>query len=384
MREDAYDDMLINKNYEGELTFHYNDKVFSNVNWTVEPNLDISSLYKMRAQQLRDKYKHLIVSFSGGSDSYEVLWSFLNNDIFIDEIQISCFEQMLNKLDKKTAVQDREFSYLLEYEFAVKPMLKYVAEKSPNTKITVLDASNFLQSQIGSGKFLSLGDGSNDKHVFPKLTTTVGPNHLWQYMYSVVNAKESKDKDSVCIIRGLEKPSLIMRDGQLYFSFSDQTMMTAAAINKGIMPNAYTIEDFFWSPDLPLIPVKQCHMVKRRFETDRAFFINYIKSRKEIAEFNQSNLKPIQSPAHTMERMLCEVIYPNYNPNIFAAPKHGSKSPEIKLYETVVGGNNAETFLKELRSFKETKFNKITNKQQFYRMLYTKPYHIGRIVPNYA
>ena len=149
----------------------------------------------------------MIVSFSGGSDSYEVLWSFLNNKIFIDEIQVSCFEKITNKLDAQLLLSDSDLSYYMEYEYAVKPMLKYVSEKSPNTKITILDASDFLHSQLSGNKFTSLGNESNDKEITykistSKLSTTIGPTHLWQYMYSVVNVKQSKDKDGICIVRG--------------------------------------------------------------------------------------------------------------------------------------------------------------------------------------
>jgi hypothetical protein len=69
----------------------------------------------------------VIVSFSGGSDSYEVLWSFLNNGIFIDEVQVSCFEKMTKNLDADKLVADRDLAYYMEYEYAVKPMLKFIS-----------------------------------------------------------------------------------------------------------------------------------------------------------------------------------------------------------------------------------------------------------------
>jgi hypothetical protein len=383
--------MLINEDYDSEITFHYNDEIFSQLNWFEEPKVNISVLYKMRAQQIRDKYKHVIVSFSGGSDSYEVLWSFINNDIFIDEVQVSCFEKLTKNLDHEKLVVDRDLAYYMEYEYAVKPMLKYISEKSPETKITILDASDFFHSQIAGGKFASLDDNSNDKQITykmssSKLSTTVGPNHLWQYMYSVANVKQSKDKDGVCIVRGLEKPVLTIRnDNMLVFKFNDQTMMTGAAINKGYIPKAYTVEDFFWSPDMPLIPLKQSHMIKRRFETDQDYFNKYTNAMNDVIEFNKNNiLNPTVSPAAIMERMFCEVIYPNWNPNIFAAPKGTLRNQELKLFETAVGKHDAETFLKELRIAKQNVFSRINKKDQFYRRISSKPYYIGRINLNHA
>jgi hypothetical protein len=49
-------------------------------------NLNLLDLYKERAQQLRDSYDYLILAYSGGSDSDNMLKTFLYNNIKIDEI----------------------------------------------------------------------------------------------------------------------------------------------------------------------------------------------------------------------------------------------------------------------------------------------------------
>jgi hypothetical protein len=157
-------------------------------------------------------------------------------------------------------------------------------------------------------------------------------------------------------------------------------MMTSAAINKGIISKSYTIEDFFWSPDMPLIPVKQAHMIKRRFESDNAYYVKYMTTGKEIHNFNKQNsLKPVVSPAIVRERMFCEVIYPNWNPNIYAASKGSSKNPELKLFEIAIGNHHAELFLEELRESKLNKFSMLNKKSQFYRWLTSKQYFIGKV-----
>ena len=47
---------------------------------------DIDELYRQRAHQLRDKYDYVVLWFSGGADSNNVLNSFIDNDIKIDEV----------------------------------------------------------------------------------------------------------------------------------------------------------------------------------------------------------------------------------------------------------------------------------------------------------
>ena len=46
----------------------------------------LQEVYKQRAQQLRDQYDYLILYFSGGADSYNVLRSFIDNNIKLDEV----------------------------------------------------------------------------------------------------------------------------------------------------------------------------------------------------------------------------------------------------------------------------------------------------------
>jgi hypothetical protein len=66
--------------------WHFNHDTFRSIDTTMEPNVDIRLLYKMRAIQLREKYDYLRLEFSGGSDSATVLMSFINNGIHLDEI----------------------------------------------------------------------------------------------------------------------------------------------------------------------------------------------------------------------------------------------------------------------------------------------------------
>jgi hypothetical protein len=151
-RQDALDMMLATGDYAGKINFHYNDDIFSSIDWSKKIDVDISDLYRQRAQQLRDSHKYLILAFSGGSDSTQVLWTFLKNNIFLDEIQIMCNEKAISRLDRHMMLADSEFQMFLEYERAVVPMLKIVKELSPNTKINIIDTSDFVVDQLSKNK----------------------------------------------------------------------------------------------------------------------------------------------------------------------------------------------------------------------------------------
>ena len=70
----------------GEPEWHFNDGVFSAIDWTIEPPFDLWELYKQRVKQIREQYDYVVLMYSGGADSHNVLSSFLEADCKIDEI----------------------------------------------------------------------------------------------------------------------------------------------------------------------------------------------------------------------------------------------------------------------------------------------------------
>ena len=124
--------MLLNKDYFGEVSFYYNDHVFDKFDWGIPVDISLDRLYTFRAQQLRDKYKKLILSFSGGTDSIQVLNTFLKNRIHLDEIVVAHHTELLKNVDLISAEHARfvqrlnrlanglEADYALQTDIAMK------------------------------------------------------------------------------------------------------------------------------------------------------------------------------------------------------------------------------------------------------------------------
>ena len=113
----------------------YNDDLFSIYNWRKEPNLNLDELYNKRARQLREKYDYLILSFSGGADSYNVAMSFIRQGLLIDEIvtnHLTKGAERITILD--TSVID-PWNLNAEYYLNAIPRLKEIEILSPKTKI---------------------------------------------------------------------------------------------------------------------------------------------------------------------------------------------------------------------------------------------------------
>ena len=80
-----YEILLAADNIE-DVKYHFHDDFFSSFNWYQEPPQSIEYLYAERARQLRANYDYIILLYSGGADSHNILQTFVDNNIFLDEI----------------------------------------------------------------------------------------------------------------------------------------------------------------------------------------------------------------------------------------------------------------------------------------------------------
>ena len=121
-----------------KINIYFYDKEFSEFNWKVEPRESLNELYKLRAQQLRDKYDYLIVAWSGGADSTTIIDSFINNNILLDEIVIAWpVSQTQGKYSANKSLDASNFNS--EWDYSIQPKLDYLKINHPNIKITVCD-----------------------------------------------------------------------------------------------------------------------------------------------------------------------------------------------------------------------------------------------------
>lgn len=378
-RESALDAMLLKKDYNATMQFYYNDHVYGNMNWEREIVTPISVLYKERAQQLRDKYKYLALRFSGGSDSTQVLETFLKNDIFLDEVIIAMQEKAISGIDESVLFKDANLQQFLEYKYAAIPLLKKVKELSPNTKITAFDTTDGLYDQIVNKKYNYLGHNDeplNIRFVTPQLSKS--------YTYMIQQHQKCSSNDGVAVIRGLEKPVIdISEDGKIFNSFFDITM--SGSIDLQVSDSPYTLEDFYWSPDFPLIPIKQCQMIIHALSNDKLLYEKY-KTLKNYIVMARDNPSLKNSPSYVLERLYNKIIYPDWNLSTFVAPKAITVNPDFSLLEKLNFKSEvtrAKKFMEEFTNHKLNKYEKIINKKQLNRLMFSRLYYLGQFKPNF-
>lgn len=238
-----------------DVTFHFFDDFYAAIDWNTEVNLTLDELYCQRARQLREKYDYLIIQFSGGSDSRNILDTFLKNNIKVDEIvthyPVSAVEKLYSTFDRNSKSAK---NLAFEYKEAAEPKLKEVAQTNPEIKITVLD---YTETCIE----LCL---NNSMHLLPMSGVNNAPSLAGHHMLGKL-IRERAEYGKVACIAGIDKPRMafVPRTKNIVTWFDDiSTPWGNYAGNPfgGFQPK---IEYFYYTVDFPDIWKKQCQILKR-------------------------------------------------------------------------------------------------------------------------
>lgn len=235
----------------------FNEQIFGSYDWTQEPTESLEELYRQRAQQLREKYDYLVLWYSSGADSNNVLQSFLDNGIFLDEV--ASFVNEAGSHDKNDFYMNGEI-----YNVAADLISKY-QEKYPGLKHRIIDIcqhtvdffsrSNIVLDWKYSMNTIFNPNASVRGHLFRSVTD-------WQ---DLINAGKK-----VGFIWGLDKPRLNMSNEKYYFVFLDIVDNAVNPLWQMTRQPGEFNEFFYWTPDMPEIMIKQGHVVKNYLRTATA------------------------------------------------------------------------------------------------------------------
>lgn len=278
--------------------WNFNRDVFGNYNWSVEPEINLKELYRMRAQQLRDRYDYIRLEVSGGGDSATAAFSFILNGIHLDEVVFR-----YPKTGEKNVTDDpfntKPENTLSEWKYAAQPLLQWIATHAPRTKITIHDYSQDM-----------LTSGHDESWIF-RTKDYFQPGHAFKHTVDAVDShKQTLDQGkSVCMLWGVDKPKVCIKDSKWYLYFMD-VQANNANPEVGQWDNV-TNEYFYWTPDLPELLCKQAHMIRRWFDLPSNTYLQHL-ARWPNYSFAQRT---------TFEHIIKPLLYPDYDPATFQTSK---------------------------------------------------------------
>lgn len=273
-------------------SWHFNELVFAKGNWSIEPEASIRELYRLRAQQLRDRYDWIRLEASGGGDSTTAIFSFLLNGIHLDEV-IFRFPKTVGSNAIYNPWNTSADNTLGEAEFAAKPLLNWIKTNYPEVLVTIQDYSENLLEE----------DYMKDESWIYTTRDWFQPGHGIKFgNFNTREHRELADSGkSICVVYGIDKPRMTIINDNWYFYFVDVQANSANPII-GDHTNI-TSEYFFWTPDLPELVVKQAHMIKNWFERPENQKLQYM--------VNWSGNLAKERTAY--EHVVKSIIYPDYD-----------------------------------------------------------------------
>lgn len=236
-----------------ELTWNYFDDIFdkANSNFNLH-NINLESLYAARAQQLRDSYDYLILNYSGGSDSHNILYTFLKNNIKLDHIYVQWPERLTDKgIYTPNAIDKSNANHHSEWDLVIKKDLEWVSKKYPEIKIEIDDWTTTVNE-----KFYKDDLFANNVSNLPSIARAQKQN-----TFSKTESDLSNAGKKVASIFGVDKPNIVKKGDKWFFYFTDTSCMAQTNPEN---PNG--TEYFYWSPNFPDIAILQGYKMVEWFK----------------------------------------------------------------------------------------------------------------------
>ena len=232
------------KNKTGKRVFlYYYDEVYSSLNWKVEPVETLDQLYKEQAQRIRDTHDYVVLCYSGGYDSTNILETFYYNNIALDKIVIvGAFS--------KDSFSGGDENHNAEAYYNAFP---YIEQLGLSNITQMYDYVPTLGNNIEDFSIIKEYGTDWYHHIGSYLSVN---NWFWRDVNKYIIPNEFKDK-KVAIVMGTDKPIIRYKNNKPVFQFSDTAVMNYGGLNR---------LNFYWDPTFPKILQKQIHCVLRMNE----------------------------------------------------------------------------------------------------------------------
>lgn len=303
------DAILEANNNELDVKWHFYEETFKSLNWYEEPEQSLDYYYKLRALQIRLKYDYVVLFCSGGADSTNVLKSFINNDIHIDEVIFSAPISGLSNFNFNTSDSSHS-NTMSETKFAQFPLMQELHNLNSKIKITINDYFNNIINY------------ESEKWIYDS-EDWIHPSGLSRYQLEhIKHLKDLAEQGKkIALVYGIDKPVLFLSgrdDEELYTVFSDLAVNVQRPAFSTNYPNVDNVL-FYWSKNLPEMLIKQAHTVANWiFDQKNQDSLIYFKSSRKLANHTYAENRFHHS---RYERSIVPCIYPSTYRKVFQAEK---------------------------------------------------------------
>lgn len=295
--------------------YHFHHDVWQNFDRNLLGKIGLKDLYKQRAQMLRDKYDYLILYYSGGSDSWTVLNTFLENNIKLDCVYVRWPKKAENSYtpntDNRTA-----YNFMSEWDFVIKKDLEWLALNHPEIRIEVSDWMDGVDTNtFGDDTFAA----QNHQMAAAQIAR--------QSKFSQIEIDLLDQGKRVGEIWGIDKPMIIeYAENKVGMVFKDEIVTVA----RGYYGNPDGPEFFYWSPEFPLLAYEQAYQCFLFYKANPPLRSMIAQSNwKKMATnrmFNEHRSFYIDYAQHFTKK----IVYPDWDFSKFQAEKPTSATREDK------------------------------------------------------
>jgi len=283
----------------GYIEWDYHDSIFGTARWDIDPPVALKELYRQRALQLREAYDHLVLFYSGGVDSWNILKTYIDNNIRLDEIYIFGAFEAEEQVNDRIGFDTTPGYYTREIQQSL-PLVKKLAEER-NIKVNVFDWTKHILA------------AANDPDWFWTAGVRFDPTCMVRSKFHKIFREHNEllhRGRRVGFVYGVDKPRLMRDNTDIYFSFLDVIMTTGTLPTNDILGEYWENDEYFyWTPNMPELAVKQSHVVVNWLKSQNK--IHLIKHTKNIASFHDE----------AYYREVNRSIYPDWNINTWQIKK---------------------------------------------------------------
>lgn len=233
--------------------FYFREDEFSSHDWTAEPNVSLESLYFARARQLRETYDHITIEYSGGVDSWYILYSFVAQGLHVDVVNHRFIEAAAQGNNNDLSAKNTS----AEGKYQAYPWFEKFKELVPTIEWNCYNATDII---VKGWTARSL-DPLKYNRLHTAMMTRVPDLAFDPY-------KNIQAQGKTAIIHGIDKPNLYFQDGKFYAYFPDHTITGSAASERADLNLPSHDVFFYYDPDCCDLLIKQAHVIMKWFKNN--------------------------------------------------------------------------------------------------------------------